>query len=110
IDFYKIDAADVLVVYDDLDLPVGTVRLRETGGHGGHNGVRSTIDQLGTKAFKRVRIEVGRRTGSMHVVNYALATFKKGQEEDVKISIYVSADACEEWLNTAFAKLMNKYH
>jgi len=110
IDFYKIDPADVLVVYDDLDLPVGTVRLRETGGHGGHNGVRSTIDQLGTKAFKRLRIGVGRPTGSMPVVNYVLAPFEKDQEEDVKISIYDSADACEEWLNTPFANLMNKYH
>src|SRR5699024_7141197 len=55
IEFYKIDISNLLVIYDDLDLPTGKIRLRQTGGHGGHNGVRSTIDHLGTKSFNRLR-------------------------------------------------------
>lgn len=71
-DYYKIDIQDVLVVYDDLDLPVGKLRLRETGGHGGHNGIRSLIQHLGTKDFKKLRIGVGRPTNAQPIVDYVL--------------------------------------
>src|SRR5699024_6123224 len=60
IDYYKIKPEDVLVVFDDLDLPTGKIRLREKGGHGGHNGIRSLIQHLATKEFKRIRIGIGR--------------------------------------------------
>src|SRR5699024_8949462 len=59
IDYYGIDIEDIMVIYDDLDLPVGKIRLRQKGGHGGHNGIRSLITHLGTKEFKRIRIGVG---------------------------------------------------
>src|SRR5699024_3313903 len=59
-DYYQITTEDLLVIYDDLDLPTGKIRLRQKGGHGGHNGIRSIIDHLGTKDFKRIRLGVGR--------------------------------------------------
>src|SRR5699024_5719115 len=58
IDYYNIPIDDVLVIFDDLDLPAGKIRLREKGGHGGHNGVRSSIDHLGSKAFNVLRLGV----------------------------------------------------
>lgn len=109
-DFYKINIEDILIVYDDLDLPVGKIRLRQKGGHGGHNGVRSAIDHLGTREFKRLRFGVGRPTGPVPVVDYVLSPFSKEQAEDVLISIQDAADACENWINTPFVDVMNKFN
>lgn len=111
INYYKIKTENILVIYDDLDLSVGRIRLREKGGHGGHNGVRSVIDHLGTKNFKRLRIGVGRPAGSIPVVDYVLAPFSKDEKDDANISIQLAADACETWLTTnSFADAMNKYN
>lgn len=110
VNYYNIDVEDILVVYDDLDLPVGKIRLREKGGHGGHNGIRSTIDHLETKDFKRIRIGIGRPTNRVPVVNYVLSPFSKEEREDVHISIQTAADACEDWLKTSFKEAMNKYN
>lgn len=110
IDYYNIAVEDVLIVYDDLDLPVGKIRLRQKGGHGGHNGIRSTIEHLETKEFKRLRIGVGRPSGPMAVVDYVLGNFDKEQKEDVKISILNAADACESWIEHSFVEAMNKFN
>ncbi|WP_010649000.1 aminoacyl-tRNA hydrolase [Oceanobacillus massiliensis] len=110
-DYYNLDLDDVLVIYDDLDLPTGKIRLRQKGGHGGHNGVRSTIDHLGTKEFKRIRLGVGRPVGPIPVVDYVLGAFPKEEQEDVIISIKNAADACESWLKgTPFIEVMNEYN
>ncbi|HLR66661.1 aminoacyl-tRNA hydrolase [Virgibacillus alimentarius] len=108
--YYHIDIDDILVIYDDLDLPVGKIRLRQKGGHGGHNGIRSIIDHLGTKDFKRIRIGVGRPTNSMPIVDYVLSTFPKAKQEDVHESIKKSADACEAWLKAPFNEVMNEFN
>src|SRR5690625_1604391 len=95
LDFYKVKPEDVLVIYDDLDLPTGKIRLREKGGHGGHNGIRSLIDHLGTKEFKRLRIGIGRPTNNTPIVNYVLQPFSKAEMEEVNFAVAQSADACE---------------
>lgn len=110
IDYYHIDLDDVLVIYDDLDLPVGKIRLREKGGHGGHNGIRSTIEHLGTKEFKRLRVGIGRPVGPMAVVDYVLGKFDKEQTEEVNLSIQNAADACESWLTRSFVDAMNQFN
>ncbi|HLS59817.1 MAG TPA: aminoacyl-tRNA hydrolase [Virgibacillus sp.] len=110
LEFYKIDIKDILIVYDDLDLPTGKIRLREKGGHGGHNGIRSTIDQLGTKEFKRLRIGVGRPVGHTPVVNHVLGPFTKSERDEADLSIQKSADACEAWLKKPFVDVMNEFN
>ncbi|UJL46486.1 aminoacyl-tRNA hydrolase [Virgibacillus sp. NKC19-16] len=109
-DYYHMDVEDVLVIYDDLDLPPGKIRLRQKGGHGGHNGIRSTIDHLGTKEFKRLRIGIGRPTTQVPVIDYVLGSFSKEQQEDVNKSIKNAADACESWLEKPFLEVMNEYN
>lgn len=109
-DYYQIDVDQILILYDDLDLPTGKIRLREKGSHGGHNGVRSIIDHLGTKDFKRLRIGIGRPTGRMPVIDYVLGSFPKAEQEDAKIGIMEAADACESWLNRDFVDVMNEYN
>lgn len=110
LDFYKIKVEEILVVYDDLDLPIGKIRLRQKGGHGGHNGVRSTIDHLGTKEFKRLRVGVGRPMGRIPVIDYVLSPFQKDQIEDVLRSIKEAADACEMWIEHPFVDVMNQFN
>src|SRR5690625_602418 len=110
VDYYNIDIKDILVIYDDLDLPTGKIRLRQKGGHGGHNGIRSTIDQLGTKEFKRLRIGVGRPVGHTPVVNHVLGPFTKSERDEADLSIQKSADACEAWLKKPFVDVMNEFN
>ena len=110
IDYYRINVDDILVIYDDLDLPIGKIRLRQKGGHGGHNGLRSTIDQLGTRDFKRLRVGIGRPTGPMSIVDYVLGKFSQDQQESVMLSIKHGADACEKWLNDDFVNVMNTFN
>jgi PTH1 family peptidyl-tRNA hydrolase len=111
IDYYDISTRDVLVIYDDLDLPTGKIRLRAKGGHGGHNGMRSLIDHLGTKEFNRIRFGVGRPEDAMPIVNYVLQDFPKAEMDTVQASIDTSADACEAWLEgKPFLEVMNDYN
>lgn len=110
IDFYGIAPEDVLCVYDDLDLPAGRIRLREAGGHGGHNGIRSMIQHLGTKEFKRIRLGIGRPKGQMAVVDYVLGRFAADEESEVLKSIELAADACEAWLEKPFPQVMNAFN
>lgn len=110
IDYFNIPIEDIIVIYDDLDLPTGKIRLREKGGHGGHNGIRSLIEHLGTKDFKRIRIGIGRPVTPIPVIDYVLGSFPKDQKEAVNNSINKSADACVSWLDSPFNEVMNDYN
>lgn len=110
-DFYNMELENIIVIYDDLDLSPGKIRLRQKGGHGGHNGVRNTIDHLGTKDFKRIRVGIGRPKFNIPVVDFVLGEFPKEDEEAINASINKSADACEEWLKgKPFLEVMNTYN
>lgn len=109
-DYYNAEVENLVVIYDDLDLPIGKIRLRKTGGHGGHNGIRSLIDHLGTKEFNRIRVGIGRPTNSMTVVDYVLRPFSKEQKQDVEHAVLLSSDACEYWLDHTFLETMNEYN
>lgn len=110
-EYYDIKPENVLIIYDDLDLPTGKIRLRAKGGHGGHNGMRSLIEHLGTKEFNRIRFGVGRPTNAMPIVDYVLRDFAKSEIETIHTSIAASADACEDWIKgKAFLEVMNDYN
>ncbi len=109
-DYYKIDVEDFVVLYDDLDIPVGKLRLRMKGSAGGHNGVKSTISHLGTQEFQRIRMGIDRPKNGMKVVDYVLGRFTSEEIPDVNHSIEKAADACEEWLNKPFLHIMNTFN
>ncbi len=109
-DYYKIDVDDFVVMYDDLDIPVGKLRLRMKGSAGGHNGVKSTISHLGTQEFQRIRMGIDRLKNGMKVVDYVLGRFTSEEIPDVNHSIEKAADACEEWLNKPFLQIMNTFN
>lgn len=109
-DYYKIDVEDFVVLYDDLDIPVGKLRLRMKGSAGGHNGVKSTISHLGTQEFQRIRMGIDRPKNGMKVVDYVLGRFTSEEIPEVNHSIEKAADACEEWLNKPFLQIMNTFN
>jgi peptidyl-tRNA hydrolase, PTH1 family len=110
IDFYQIDVEDMVVIYDDLDLPVGKIRLRQKGSAGGHNGIKSTIQHLGTQEFNRIRIGVDRPKNGMKVTDYVLGRFHEEEKELTIEAVKKSADACEAWLDKPFLQVMNEYN
>jgi len=98
---------DLLVVTDDIDLPLGRVRLRRSGSAGGHNGLRDIIAALGTEEFSRLRIGVGR---AGEAANHVLATFRPDEREDATEMIAVGADAAERWLAEGIDAAMNTFN
>ncbi len=109
-DFYKIDIDHIIVVADDMDLPLGTLRLRESGSAGGQNGVKSVIQHLGTQNFSRVRFGIGRPPGKMDAVSYVLQAFR-GDEAILEQEVAGRAsDAIETWLTDGINLAMSRFN
>jgi PTH1 family peptidyl-tRNA hydrolase len=108
--FYKIAPEDILVVYDDLDLPVGKVRLRPGGGSGGQKGLASIIKALGTEEFPRLRVGIGRPPGQMDPTDYVLKKFSAEQEKEMALTRARAVDAIETWLAQGIEAAMNQYN
>ncbi len=103
-------AEDLLVVTDDVDLPLGRLRLRREGSAGGHNGLRDIIASLGSNEFNRLRVGIGRPGSSRVTVDHVLATFKPAERELATESIAVAADAVETWLRDGIETAMNEFN
>lgn len=106
--FYKIPPEQVLVIYDDLDLPTGQLRLRYKGGPGGHNGMRSLIQHLGTKEFPRLRIGIDRPPGRMDPAAYVLQKFSQAEAEEMAHTYPRAADAVRLVLRDGIELAMNQ--
>lgn len=109
-DYFDVPLENITVLYDDLDLPLGRLRLRQRGSAGGHNGIKSLIQHFGSEKFNRVRIGIDRPTNGMNIADYVLAPFSKEEERIVEEIIQLSADACEAWLDTPFLEVMNEFN
>ena len=99
--------SDLLVVADDIDLPLGRIRLRRSGSAGGHNGLRDVISTFGTNEFNRLRVGVGRAGDA---VDHVLATFKPDERELVGEMVALGADAAERWLSDGIDEAMNLFN
>lgn len=109
--YYDIDIEDLIVLYDDLDLPQGEIRLRQKGSAGGHNGMKSIIQMLGTDQFKRIRIGVDRPSNGMAIVDYVLQKFSNQEMETMNKVIEHSARAIEAYVESnRFDRVMNEYN
>jgi PTH1 family peptidyl-tRNA hydrolase len=96
--YYKIEASDLLVVHDDIDLDFGRLRIQVGGGSGGNNGIRSVEAHLGHRDFSRLKIGVGRPPGSKQAAGHVLANFSKAEREEAVLLVEDAADVVERWL------------
>jgi len=101
---------DLLVIYDDLDLPVGSIRLRPGGGSGGHKGVQSIIDSLQCQSFARLRIGIGRPPANKDVVDYVLKPFSPEERSVLEDVWQLAADAARCWVKMGIETAMNRYN
>lgn len=110
VDFYKVDLARLLLIADDLDIPLGTLRLRPSGGAGGQKGLASTIQHLGTQDFSRLRFGIGRPPGRMDPAAYVLQPFAGDDAILARETAERAADAVELWLGEGIEAAMSRFN
>ena len=108
--FYSVSAADVIVIHDELDIDFGRVRLKLGGGEGGHNGLRSIANALGTKDFQRVRIGIGRPPGRKDPAAFVLEPFNSAERTEVPTLCELAADATELLIEAGVEQAQNQVH
>lgn len=108
--FYKIPPERILVIYDDLDLPLAQLRIRQKGGAGGHKGMISITQQLGSKDFPRIRIGIGRPPGRMPVEAYVLQKFTPDQWAEIEVTYQKTLDAIRDLVTHGVEYAMNNYN
>jgi len=114
---HDIPLNDLLIIYDDLDLPLGKIRLRQSGGSGGHKGMKSIISALGSEDFPRIRVGIGRpqveglsNMDEDVIVNYVLSAFSPQEEEVIKSAIFIVAEAIDCFLTQGIEAAMSKFN
>lgn len=111
VDFYKVDKEnEVLIIYDDITLAEGRLRIRSKGSAGGHNGIKSIIAHLGTEKFARIRVGIGEKPAKMDLADYVLGRFTPEQRVDVEQGIKNASDALQLLLEKDINAAMNKYN
>lgn len=109
-DFYKIDDADMLVICDDFQLPLDTIRLRPAGSGGGQNGLADVLKRLGSTAVPRLRLGVGPLPAGWKSADFVLGKFAKHEADAVGVMLERAADAAEEWVAVGIQAAMNRYN
>jgi PTH1 family peptidyl-tRNA hydrolase len=108
--FFKVAPADIVVVYDELDIPFASVRLKIGGGENGHNGLRSITKSLGTKDYHRVRIGIGRPPGRMDPADFVLRDFSTVERKELPFLLDKAADAVEALVANGLEAAQNTFH
>lgn len=110
--YFKVDTADILVIVDDINLPLGSVRIRESGSAGGHNGLKSIEAVLGTNQYKRIKIGCGKPNVDVDLKDYVLANFSKAEQDILTKEVYpVAVDAIFAFIyGVEFRRITSKYN
>jgi len=108
--YYDVPIADLLVVVDETALPFGRLRARARGSAGGHNGLKSIVERLGTTEFSRLRLGVGRGDGRRDLADHVLSTFERDERVELESFIARAADAAEMFAAEGILKVMNAYN
>lgn len=110
-DYFDVELENLVVVYDDMDMPTGRIRLRQKGSAGGHNGIKSIIQHLGTEEFNRIRIGIGRPLPNTTVIQHVLSPFPKEEHPDMLEAVRDSVEAIDHFLTGHdFLTTMNQFN
>lgn len=110
VDWYKVPMSNVIIVYDDIDLPLGKIRVRPKGSSGTHNGMKSIIYQLQSDEFPRIRIGIGKPPANWDLADYVLSRFSEEERKLVNEGIIRAADAAEAIVKSGVERAMNLYN
>jgi PTH1 family peptidyl-tRNA hydrolase len=110
VNFYKVPSQNLIVIYDDIDLPVGKVRIRPSGSSGTHNGMRNIIYLINNQEFPRIRIGVGKQPDYMDLADYVMTKFNGEEKPLMEDAVKRSAMAVEEIVKSGINIAMNKYN
>jgi PTH1 family peptidyl-tRNA hydrolase len=110
VDFYKVSPEEVIVIYDDISLEVGQLRIRKKGSAGGHNGIKSIISHLGTDEFPRIKVGVGDKPKGWDLADYVLSRFQGEEQASIREALKDSADACKMIITSGMDAAMNLYN
>ncbi len=110
VDFYKIDLDNIIVIYDDIDIEPGKIKIRKSGGSGSHNGMKSVVEELKTESFKRVRIGIGAPEDKSDLIEYVIGAIPKEEKEKLNEGVELAKNAVIEILKDGIDKAMNKYN
>ncbi len=108
--FYKLDPESLIVAHDELDIPPASFRLKQGGGHGGHNGIRDIISAIDTNDFARIRLGIGRPPGTSDAADYVLKNFSSSEKTELAVTLEIAADALEEVARNGIVAAQGKYH
>ncbi len=108
--FYRVEPADVLVIVDEVALPLGRLRARPEGSAGGHNGLKSVIQHLGTTAFPRLRVGVGRGDARRDLADHVLGRFEPSERAEVEAAVLRAAEAAETFVSDGIGRVMNAFN
>ena len=109
-DYYKCDCSDIIVIYDDIDLAVGRLRIREKGSAGGHNGMKNIILHLGSQEFTRIRVGVGQKPKNMDLADYVLSRFPKDERVLMEEAFERAGEAAICMMNDTMEHAMNQFN
>lgn len=110
VDFYKVNPEEVIVIYDDISLEVGQLRLRVKGSAGGHNGIKSIISHLGTQEFFRIKVGVGDKPSGYDLADYVLSRFREDEQLVIREAIQKSSEAVKSIIKDGMESAMNIYN
>ncbi len=108
--FYKLEANNIIVIYDDLDIEPGSIKIRKQGGPGTHNGMKSVVSEINTEAFPRIRIGIGNPQYKNDLLNYILTKIPDEEYKVLQKAIYNAANSVEEIIKNGIDIAMNKYN
>ncbi len=110
VDFYKVSPEEIIVIYDDISLEVGQLRIRKKGSAGGHNGIKNIIAHLGTDEFPRIKIGVGDKPKDWDLADYVLSRFSDQEQPSIREALGGVSEACKVMLTSGMEAAMNQYN
>lgn len=110
VDFYKIDLDNLIVIYDDMDVEPGKVKIRKSGGPGSHNGMKSVVDELKTEKFKRVRVGIGIPEDKSNLIEYVIGAISENEKEKLDKGVLLAKEAVIEIIKNGIDIAMNKFN